>query len=92
MSENIVRDANHLPKGKTELNVSRRFQSMKVKLKEIWNSQQRNLFISAIIAAIVAAIIVMSLWSASDTFRPLYGSSERYENSEIILPVDVVSK
>ena len=88
MSENIVRDANHLPKGKTELNVSRRFQSMKVKLKEIWNSQQRNLFISAIIAAIVAAIIVMSLWSASDTFRPLYGSSERYENSEIINILD----
>ena len=68
MSENIVRGANHLPKGKTELNVSRRFQSMKVKLKEIWNSQQRSLFISAIIAAIVAAIIVMSLWSSLFAF------------------------
>lgn len=54
------------------------------KLKQIWSSSQRNLVLSAVLAAIVAAIIVVALWSSSQSFRPLYSQQERFDIGEIV--------
>lgn len=54
------------------------------KLKQLWSSGQRNLVLSAVLAAIVAAIIVIALWSSSQSYRPLYGQQERFDIGEIV--------
>ncbi|WP_165312875.1 flagellar basal-body MS-ring/collar protein FliF [Vibrio ziniensis] len=54
------------------------------KLKKIWSSSQRNLVLSAVLAAIVAALIVVALWSASQSFRPLYGHNEQFDVGEVV--------
>ncbi|MEZ8143233.1 flagellar basal-body MS-ring/collar protein FliF [Enterovibrio sp. FF113] len=54
------------------------------KVKQLWSSSQRNLVLSAVMAAIVAAIIVVALWSSSQTFRPLYSQQERFDIGEIV--------
>ncbi|MGC9421868.1 flagellar basal-body MS-ring/collar protein FliF [Vibrio sp.] len=54
------------------------------KIKKLWSSSQRNLVLSAVLAAIVAAIIVVALWSSSQSFRPLYSQQERFDIGEII--------
>lgn len=54
------------------------------KAKVLWSSSQRNLVLSAVMAAIVAAIIVVALWSSSQTFRPLYSQQERFDIGEIV--------
>lgn len=54
------------------------------KAKQLWSSSQRNLVLSAVMAAIVAAIIVVALWSSSQTFRPLYSQQERFDIGEIV--------
>ncbi|PWI33029.1 flagellar M-ring protein FliF [Vibrio albus] len=52
--------------------------------KSMWNSSQRNLVLSAALAAIVAAIIVVALWSSTQNYRPLYGNQERFDTGEIV--------
>ncbi|MDW2105303.1 flagellar basal-body MS-ring/collar protein FliF, partial [Vibrio sp. 1580] len=42
------------------------------------------LVLSAVLAAIVAAIIVVALWSSSQSFRPLYSQQERFDIGEIV--------
>ncbi|UUM32318.1 flagellar basal-body MS-ring/collar protein FliF [Vibrio japonicus] len=54
------------------------------RLKQIWSSSQRNLVLSAVLAAIVAALIVVALWSSSQSFRPLYSQQERFDIGEIV--------
>ena len=54
------------------------------KAKSLWNSSQRNLVLSAALAAIVAAIIVVALWSSAQNYRPLYGNQERFDTGEIV--------
>ncbi|NLS13701.1 flagellar M-ring protein FliF [Vibrio sp. SM6] len=54
------------------------------KAKQLWSSSQRNLVLSAVMAAIVAAIIVVALWSSSQSFRPLYSQQERFDIGEIV--------
>ncbi|EKO3629077.1 flagellar basal-body MS-ring/collar protein FliF [Vibrio metschnikovii] len=55
-----------------------------IKLRQLWSSSQRNLVLCAVLAAIVAAIIVVALWSSSQSFRPLYSQQERFDIGEII--------
>ncbi|GMQ45121.1 flagellar basal-body MS-ring/collar protein FliF [Vibrio sp. 10N] len=57
---------------------------VQVKLKKLWSSSQRNLVLSAVLAAIVAAIIVVALWSSSQSYRPLYSQQERFDIGEIV--------
>lgn len=54
------------------------------KLKQLWSSSQRNLVLSAVLAAIVAALIVVALWSSSQGFRPLYGHNEQFDVGEVV--------
>ncbi len=58
--------------------------TFKEKTKSFWLSSQRNLVLSAVMAAIVAAIIVVALWSSSQTYRPLYTQQERFDIGEIV--------
>ncbi len=55
-----------------------------LKIKQLWSSSQRNLVLSAVLAAIVAALIVVALWSSSQSFRPLYGNQEQFDVGEIV--------
>ncbi|GAL25117.1 flagellar M-ring protein FliF [Vibrio variabilis] len=57
---------------------------VQAKLKQLWSSSQRNLVLSAVLAAIVAAIIVVALWSSSQSYRPLYSQQERFDIGEIV--------
>ncbi|MGR2770143.1 flagellar basal-body MS-ring/collar protein FliF [Photobacterium ganghwense] len=59
-------------------------EAMVARAKSLWHSNQRNLVLSAVMAAIVAAIIVVALWSSSQNYRPLYGQQERFDTGEII--------
>ncbi|CAM3826893.1 Flagellar M-ring protein [Vibrio aerogenes CECT 7868] len=54
------------------------------KMKDLWSSSQRNLVLSAVLATIVAAIIVVALWSSAQSFRPLYSQQERFDIGDII--------
>ncbi|SKA52973.1 flagellar basal-body MS-ring/collar protein FliF [Enterovibrio nigricans] len=80
----------HLATPSTSVSPSSSFSSPKTdnewvaKAKLLWSSSQRNLVLSAVMAAIVAAIIVVALWSSSQTFRPLYSQQERFDIGEIV--------
>ncbi|CZF86024.1 flagellar basal-body MS-ring/collar protein FliF [Grimontia marina] len=63
---------------------SNNMDALTAKAKALWSSSQRNLVLSAVMAAIVAAIIVVALWSSSQTFRPLYSQQERFDIGEIV--------
>lgn len=58
--------------------------ALTARAKALWSSSQRNLVLSAVMAAIVAAIIVVALWSSSQSFRPLYSQQERFDIGEIV--------
>lgn len=68
--------------------VSQRFNGGIQQAKSWWLSSQRNLILSAVIAAIVAALIVVALWSSGQSYRPLYGLQERFNNAEIMAILD----
>lgn len=61
------------------------------KLKQLWSSSQRNLVLSAVLAAIVAALIVVALWSSSQSFRPLYGQQEQFDVGDIVSVLEAES-
>ncbi|WP_322804350.1 flagellar basal-body MS-ring/collar protein FliF [Vibrio alfacsensis] len=63
---------------------SKGMEELNHKIKQLWSSSQRNLVLSAVLAAIVAAIIVVALWSSSQSYRPLYSQQERFDIGEII--------
>ncbi|NAX48692.1 flagellar basal-body MS-ring/collar protein FliF [Photobacterium halotolerans] len=58
--------------------------SLLERAKLAWYSSQRNLVLSAALAAVVAAIIVVALWTSTQSYRPLYSQQERFDTSEII--------
>jgi flagellar M-ring protein FliF len=72
-----------LPSGTTS-STSSGMEDVIRKIKQIWSSSQRNLVLSAVLAAIVAALIVVALWSSSQSFRPLYSQQERFDIGEIV--------
>lgn len=59
-------------------------RSLLERAKLAWYSSQRNLVLSAALAAVVAAIIVVALWTSTQSYRPLYSQQERFDTSEII--------
>ncbi|ASI89546.1 flagellar basal-body MS-ring/collar protein FliF [Vibrio mediterranei] len=63
---------------------SSNMNDINAKVKQLWSSSQRNLVLSAALAAIVAAIIVVALWSSSQSYRPLYSQQERFDIGEIV--------
>ncbi|MGR5305536.1 flagellar basal-body MS-ring/collar protein FliF [Vibrio mediterranei] len=63
---------------------SSNMNDINAKVKQLWSSSQRNLVLSAVLAAIVAAIIVVALWSSSQSYRPLYSQQERFDIGEIV--------
>ncbi|NOH29545.1 flagellar basal-body MS-ring/collar protein FliF [Vibrio mediterranei] len=63
---------------------SSNMNDINAKVKLLWSSSQRNLVLSAVLAAIVAAIIVVALWSSSQSYRPLYSQQERFDIGEIV--------
>ncbi|MCM0149666.1 flagellar basal-body MS-ring/collar protein FliF [Photobacterium galatheae] len=68
-----------------ELTASDRSEnSLLNRAKQAWYSSQRNLVLSAALAAVVAAIIVVALWTSTQSYRPLYSQQERFDTSEII--------
>ncbi|MDO6705477.1 flagellar basal-body MS-ring/collar protein FliF [Photobacterium sp. 1_MG-2023] len=67
-----------------ELTASDRSNNLLNRAKLAWQSSQRNLVLSAALAAVVAAIIVVALWTSTQSYRPLYSQQERFDTSEII--------
>ncbi|AQS35337.1 flagellar basal-body M-ring protein/flagellar hook-basal body protein FliF [Shewanella psychrophila] len=49
-----------------------------------FNNGDKQVLILAILASVVACVIVLLLWTASQGYRPLYGHQEKVETSEII--------
>ncbi len=54
------------------------------KAASFWKGSQRNLILSMVMAVIVAAVVVVALWSSSKTYLPIYGHQERFDVSEIV--------
>lgn len=57
--------------------------SMKAKWQQ-FNRGDRQVLVLAILASVVACVIVLLLWTASQGYRPLYGQQEKVETSQII--------
>ncbi len=57
--------------------------SMKAKWHE-FNRGDRQVLVLAILASVVACVIVLLLWSASQGYRPLYGNQEQVETAQIM--------
>lgn len=55
----------------------------KVKWQQ-FNSGDKQVLVLAILASVVACVIVLLLWTASQGYRPLYGHQEQVETSQII--------
>nr|PMH98624.1 flagellar M-ring protein FliF [Shewanella sp. 10N.286.48.A6] len=56
-------------------------------MKNKWtqfNNGDKQVAILAVFAIVVACVIVLMLWTASQGYRPLYGNQEKVESSEII--------
>ncbi|WP_144212059.1 flagellar basal-body MS-ring/collar protein FliF [Shewanella donghaensis] len=56
-------------------------------MKEKWtnfNNGDKQVALLATFAIVVACVIVLMLWTASQGYRPLYGSQEQVESSQII--------
>lgn len=49
-----------------------------------FNNGDKQVLILAILASVVACVIVLLLWTASQGYRPLYGNQEKVETSQII--------
>ena len=55
--------------------------------KDKWqkfNNSDKQVLLLAILASVVACVIVLLLWTASQGYRPLYGNQEQVETSQII--------
>jgi len=57
--------------------------SLKAKWQQ-FNRGDRQVLVLAILASVVACVIVLLLWTASQGYRPLYGQQEKVETSQII--------
>ncbi len=57
--------------------------SLKTKWQQ-FNRGDRQVLVLAILASVVACVIVLLLWTASQGYRPLYGQQEKVETSQII--------
>ncbi|MDO6680260.1 flagellar basal-body MS-ring/collar protein FliF [Shewanella sp. 4_MG-2023] len=58
-----------------------------ITMKNKWtqfNNGDKQVAILAVFAIVVACVIVLMLWTASQGYRPLYGNQEKVESSEII--------
>ena len=56
-------------------------------IKEKWtsfNQGDKQVAVLAVFAIVVACVIVLMLWTASQGYRPLYGSQEKVETAQII--------
>ncbi|WP_394497965.1 flagellar basal-body MS-ring/collar protein FliF [Shewanella sp. ENK2] len=56
-------------------------------IKEKWtsfNQGDKQVVVLAVFAIVVACVIVLMLWTASQGYRPLYGSQEKVETAQII--------
>ncbi|MCE9686242.1 flagellar M-ring protein FliF [Shewanella sp. AS16] len=49
-----------------------------------FNRGDRQVMVLALLATVVASVIVLMLWTASQGYRPLYGSQENVETSQVI--------
>ncbi len=58
------------------------------RMRELWESSQRNVVIITIFAAVTAAILVIMLWTSSERYRPLYSASSKYDSSQVLQMLD----
>jgi len=84
MSEITTQVAGGAPYNPAPAQSHRGMDEYTAKLKQLWSNSQRNLVLCAVLAAIVAAIIVVALWSSTQSFRPLYSQQERFDTGEIV--------
>lgn len=49
-----------------------------------FTSGDRQVMVLALLSTVVASVIVLMLWTASQGYRPLYGSQENVETSQVI--------
>lgn len=65
-------------------------ETLKERIQKGWRNWQRmsrdnkSLLLIALLAALVAAVIVVILWTASQSFVPLYGKQEMYDTANIL--------
>lgn len=84
LTPQVARNTTVTTGSKWSLSPNKGVDEMTHKIKVLWSSSQRNLVLSAVLAAIVAAIIVVALWSSSEQFRPLYSQQEQFDIGEIV--------
>ncbi|MEZ9708827.1 flagellar basal-body MS-ring/collar protein FliF [Vibrio breoganii] len=79
-------------KGQDASGVKQRVSALVSKLgsgfAKLLSKKQRNYVAIALLAIFVSAVIIMVLYTADDRYRPLYGSSMKYDSSEVLTMLD----
>ena len=71
------------PKVVTDAQSGNLFSTMKQKWQS-FNGSDKQVLVLAVLAIVVACVIVLALWSASQGYRALYGKQEQVDTAKII--------
>ena len=76
------------PTGEKIINAKLAPRDLFSRMRDFWESSQRNVVIITIFAAVTAAILVLMLWTSSERYRPLYSASSAYDSSQVLQMLD----
>ena len=63
---------------------SNKWLSYKEKIQQRLDGKYKNAALITALAVLVSLFIVVVMWTQSSPYKPLYGTQERYDNSEIL--------
>ncbi|KHT62912.1 hypothetical protein RJ45_14845 [Photobacterium gaetbulicola] len=63
---------------------SNKWLSYKEKIQQRLDGKYKNVALITALAVLVSMFIVVAMWTQTSPYRPLYGTQERYDNSEIL--------
>ncbi|WEM42985.1 flagellar basal-body MS-ring/collar protein FliF [Photobacterium sp. DA100] len=63
---------------------SSKWLSYKEKIQQRLDGKYKNVALITALAVLVSLFIVVAMWTQTSPYRPLYGTQERYDNSEIL--------
>ncbi|MGF1682667.1 flagellar basal-body MS-ring/collar protein FliF [Photobacterium minamisatsumaniensis] len=63
---------------------SSKWLEFKEKIQQLLDGKNKNIAIITALAMLVSLFIVVMMWTQTSPYQPLYGTQERYDNSEIL--------
>ena len=63
---------------------SGKWVELKEKVKQLLEGKHKNAVVITVLALMISLFIVILMWTQTSSYKPLYGTQERYDNSEIL--------